>query len=107
MKNLFIALLCSFMAVGAYANDLTPKEATAVVTKVEVKKAANLNNSNAKTAESEKTAFRKQVAFQFYDNCGQMLTVWVSAGNSVSTASMAQTAYNYACGYANAGGGCF
>lgn len=94
------------MAVGAYANDLSPKEAAAVVTKTEVKK-ASLNNSNAKTAETKKTAFRRQMAFYFYDNCGQMLTVWVSAGNSVSNASMAQTAYNYACGYANAGGGCF
>lgn len=107
MKHLFIALLCSFMAVGAYANGLSPKEAAVVVTKAEVKKASNLNKSDAKTAETEKTAFRRQMAFQFYDNCGQMLTVWVSAGNSVSNASMAQTAYNYACGYANAGGGCF
>lgn len=95
------------MAVGAYANALSPKEAAAVVTKAEVKKASSLNKSNTQTTETEKAAFRRQMAFQFYDNCGQMLTVWVSAGNSVSNASMAQTAYNYACGYANAGGGCF
>nr|WP_162988909.1 hypothetical protein [Pedobacter schmidteae] len=107
MKHLFIALICSFMAAGAYANDLSPKEAAAVVTKAEVKKAAKLNKSDAKTVETEKTAFRRQKAFYFYDSCGQMLTVWVSAGNSVSDASMAQTAYNYAGGYANAGGGCF
>ncbi|SMC67451.1 hypothetical protein SAMN04488524_1872 [Pedobacter africanus] len=95
------------MAVGTFANGLSPKEAAAVVTKAEVKKATSLNKSEAKKTETEKAAFRRQMAFQFYDNCGQMLTVWVSAGNSVSNASMAQTAYNYACGYANAGGGCF
>ncbi|MCK7554634.1 hypothetical protein MKQ70_06300 [Chitinophaga sedimenti] len=103
MKRLSIALLCSFMAIGAYANTpATAKKAAATKVSADTK-----NTVKVIEMKGDESAFRRQIAFTFHDNCGGTLTVYVSAGNSVSTASMATTAYNYACGYANAGGGCF
>jgi hypothetical protein len=105
MKRLSIALLCSFVAIGAYAgtpaSKETPKAATAAATKVSEGKTQFI------AIKGDESAFRRQMAFTFYDNCGGSLTVYVSGGNALPDSEFAQTAYNYACGYANAGGGCF
>jgi hypothetical protein len=103
MKRLSIALLCSFMAIGAYANTPAPAKKEAV------KEVSTESKNTVKVIEmkGDESAFRRQIAFTFHDNCGGTLTVYVSAGNAVPTSSMATTAYNYASGWLNAGGGCF
>lgn len=107
MKYLLMAVMCTVIGTSVYAKDANTKKDEPVVTKIEVK--AKSNDSQESVAEIKNTKdakFRKQLAFTYYDTCGQSLTVYVSAGNAVSAASMEQTAYYYACGYASVTG-CF
>jgi hypothetical protein len=72
-----------------------------------VVKEISIESKNDVKATENSALRRRQKAFYFYDTCGTMLTVWVSGGNSVSDAALASTAFNYAAGWMNAGGGCY
>jgi hypothetical protein len=107
MKKLFIALFCTVIGFSAYAKDSNPKGTAPVVIKTELKTTSSENNTKPVESKTEKTSARRhQYAFNFRDQCGQVMTVWVSAGNDVTQSDMFGTAHEYASGTLTANG-CF
>lgn len=101
MKHLFIALVCTVMGFSTYASS-TPKKSLPFVVKKEVKAVVATNKAELASTKNNNKAtaafFRKQYSFCYYDGCGQVMTVWVSAGNNVSVSDMEMAGATYAYG---------
>lgn len=105
MKRLFIAFMCCSLAVGASAKN-SPKTEIKEVTKT-VAKADNKSEIKVSKNEIIETSqFRKQMKFQFFDGCGQIMTVWVSGPSNAGWEELGLVAAHYAQGCKDSAG-CF
>jgi hypothetical protein len=106
MKRLFIALMCCSLAVGASAKNSTPKKENDKATKTVVITYKKSEFKVSTTEIIENAQFRQQKKFQFFDSCGQMMTVWVSGPSSAGWEELGLVAGHYAQGCLDSNG-CF
>lgn len=104
MKRLLIAMACTIISIGAFASGTTPVKARPAA-----KAATKAHHIEMRSTEKSAQLPRRQMAFTFYDGCGQQMTVWVSGWSNQTNGfyySFWQTAYEYAEGTKTADG-CF
>ncbi|WP_341838876.1 hypothetical protein [Chitinophaga caseinilytica] len=102
MKKVVFAFACLMIGSGAIAADsktTLPAEKKVVV-------AVKTNKSDIKVSASKQEVgnFRIQKAFQMWDACGQMITVWVSAPNGTAWNEMYSVAIDHVIGCLNSNG---